>query len=61
MLPLNAWRRAHSGRRSRLYVEQQADPVEQSFGYKKQKNSSRRKEGVIRMQTVAQNPAKQYS
>lgn len=23
-------------------------PVEQSFGYKKQKNSSRRKEGVIR-------------
>lgn len=36
-------------------------PVEQPFGYKKQKNSSRRKEGVIRMQTVAQNPAKPYS
>ena len=36
-------------------------PVEQFFGYQKQKNSSRRKEGVIRMQSISQNPAKQYS
>lgn len=36
--------------------EGQGRPVEESFGYKEQKHSSQRKEGVIRMQGISQNP-----